>query len=96
MVILPTKKLIKQNTEEFDNNKGKQLNRINMAKEKVKKVTLEDRWNEKKAAMKKSFPKLTDDDIKYAEEGGHQNLLNNISAKTGLSEEDSIIWLDSL
>jgi hypothetical protein len=69
-----------------------------MAKEKVKvkKVTLEDRWNEKKAAMKKGFPKLTDDDIKYAEDGGHQDLLNNLSVKTGLSPEDTIIWLDSL
>jgi hypothetical protein len=69
-----------------------------MAKEKVKvkKVTLEDRWNEKKAAMKKSYPKLTDDDIKYAEEDAHQALLNNLSVKTGLSAEDTIIWLDSL
>jgi len=64
-------------------------------KVKVKKVTLEDRWNAKKEAMKASYPKLTDADIMYVDEG-HQELLNNLSAKTGLSAEDTIIWLDSL
>ena len=58
--------------------------------------TLESRWNEKKAAMKKAYPKeLTDDDVKYVSEG-HQELLDNIAAKTGKSYEDTIIWLDSL
>jgi hypothetical protein len=81
-----------------NNEFNKQINTIKMAKEKakVKKVTLEDRWNEKKAAMKKSYPKLTDDDIMYAEEDAHQALLNNLSVKTGQSFEDTIIWLDSL
>ncbi|MEI6816402.1 MAG: general stress protein CsbD [Bacteroidota bacterium] len=58
-------------------------------------TTLEGRWNEKKAAMKKAYPKLTDADVKYVSEG-HQELLDNLSHKTGLDEEELIIWLDSL
>ena len=69
-----------------------------MAKEKakVKKVSLEDRWNEKIPAMKKAFPKeLSDKDVKYVDEG-HRELLDNIGAKIGKSYEDTVIWLDSL
>ena len=58
--------------------------------------TLESRWNEKKAAMKKDFPKLTEDDIKHVTEGGHQEQLDNLCIKTGKTEPDLIIWLDSL
>ena len=45
-------------------------------------ATIESRWNEKKAAMKKAYPKLTDADVKYVSEG-HQELLDNLSHKTG-------------
>ncbi len=58
-------------------------------------ATLEGRWNEKKAAMKKAYPKLTDEDIRYVDEG-HQELLDNLSRKTGLDSEALIEWLDSL
>jgi hypothetical protein len=61
----------------------------------MEKPTLESRWNEKTAAMKKAYPKLTDEDVKYVHEN-HQTLLTNLSNKTGLAEEDLIIWLDSL
>ena len=58
-------------------------------------TTLEGRWNEKKAAMKTAYPKLSDADIKYVSEG-HKELLENLAKKTGLQPEALIEWLDSL
>ena len=61
----------------------------------MEKPTLESRWNEKIPAMKKAFPKLTSDDVKYSD-GGEAALLEILRAKTGKSREELRDWLDSL
>lgn len=61
----------------------------------MEKPTLESRWNEKTAAMKKAYPKLTADDLKYTTEG-EAALLDNLRVKTGKSKEELRDWLDSL
>jgi 3-phosphoglycerate kinase len=61
----------------------------------MEKPTLESRWNEKIPKLKKLFPKLTDDDVKYVSEG-EKALLENLRAKTGKSKEELRDVLDSL
>ena len=61
----------------------------------MEKPTLESRWNEKIPAMKKAFPKLTADDVKYSSEG-EKALLEVLRAKTGKTKEELRDWLDSL
>jgi uncharacterized protein YjbJ (UPF0337 family) len=46
-----------------------------------------DRWNEQKAKLKKKFPELTNNDLKY-KEGRKNEMFANLRVKLGVSPED--------
>ena len=57
--------------------------------------SIEERWNDMAEKLKKKYPTLKDEDLKF-QSGNEEKMLKNLQIKTGLSRTELISTINKL